>query len=188
MLSCVTEVSSLRVSSRLAALGCADVSGSVTDHSRDVGILLSQLGYRSAALFAEQLSSIELTPAHAGIVRAIAARSGQSQQALSAHLGVTASRIVGYVDDLEKRGYVERRRHQTDRRLHALYLTEAGRQLMAELSELFRQRERRLVSGLDPEQRDALRELLAKVAQQEGLTALAHPAYRTLGDHPKPFG
>ncbi|HME75984.1 MAG TPA: MarR family transcriptional regulator [Mycobacterium sp.] len=149
-------------------------------------MLLSQLGYRSAALLAEQLSNIELTPAHAGIVRAIAAQSGQSQQALSANLGVTASRIVGYVDDLEKRGYVERRRHQTDRRLHALYLTEAGRQFIAELSELFRQRERRLVSQLDQEQCDELRELLAKIAQQEGLTPFAHPGYRT--DPPMPFG
>jgi hypothetical protein len=33
-----------------------------------------------------------------------------------------------------------------------------------------------------------LRELLAKVAQHEGLTPLTHPGYRTLGDHPKPFG
>jgi DNA-binding MarR family transcriptional regulator len=164
------------------------LGGPATDHSLDVGFLLSQLGYRSAALLAEQLSNIELTPAHAGIVRAVAAQAGQCQQALSAHLGVTPSRIVACVDDLEKRGYVERRPHQTDRRVHALHLTEAGRQLFAELSELSRQRERRLVSGLDPEECDALRELLAKLAQQEGLTSLAHPAYRTLGDHPTPFG
>jgi DNA-binding MarR family transcriptional regulator len=92
-----------------------------TDYSRDVGFLLSQLGYRSAALLAEQLLIMELTPAHAGIMRAIAAQPGQCQRALSAHLGVTASRIVAYVDDLEKRGYVERHRHQTDRRSHALH-------------------------------------------------------------------
>ena len=164
------------------------LGGSTTDYSRDVGFLLSQLGYRSAALLAEQLSNMKLTPAHAGIMRAIAAQSGQSQQALSAHLGVAASRIVGYIDDLEKRGYVERRRHQSDRRLHALHLTDEGRQLFAELSELFRQRDHRLTSRLDPEQCEALREILAKVAHQEGLTPLAHPAYRTLGDHPKPFG
>jgi DNA-binding MarR family transcriptional regulator len=160
--------------------------GSATDESLDIGYLLSQLGYRSGALLAEQLLSVELTPAHAGIVRAIAAQSGQSQQALSANLGVTASRIVSYVDDLEQRGYVERRRHQTDRRLHALHLTEAGSHFVAELADLFRQREERLLAQLDQEQRDELRELLAKIAQQEGLTPFAHPGYRT--DLPKPFG
>jgi DNA-binding MarR family transcriptional regulator len=162
------------------------LGGSPTDESLDIGYLMSQLGYRSAALLAEQLSNIELTPAHAGIVRAIAAQSGQSQQALSANLGVTASRIVSYVDDLEKRGFVERRRHLTDRRLHALFVTEAGSQFVAELAELFRQREERLLSQLDQEQRDELRELLSKIAQQEGLTPFAHPGYRT--DLPKPFG
>lgn len=158
------------------------------DHSRDVGVLLSQLGYHSAALFAKQLSAMKLTPAHAGIIRAIAARPGQCQQALSSYLGVTASRLVGYVDDLEKRGFVERRRHETDRRLHALQLTERGRELMGRLSELFDQRERRLTAGLDPEQCDALRDMLAALAQEEGLSPLAHPGYRALGEHPKPFG
>lgn len=188
MLSCVTKVGSYGCRTVWRRYAVRMLGGSVADQTRDVGFLLSQLGYRSAALLAEQLSNIELTPAHAGIVRAIAAESGQCQQALSAHLGVAASRIVGYVDDLENRGYVERRRHQTDRRVHALYLTEAGRQLFAELSELSRQRERRLVSGLDDAQCDELRELLAKIALQEGLTPFAHPGYRTLGDPPKPFG
>ncbi|MGA8332247.1 MAG: MarR family winged helix-turn-helix transcriptional regulator [Mycobacterium sp.] len=159
-----------------------------TDYSRDVGFLLSQLGYRSAALLAEQLSNKQLTAAHAGIMRAIAAQPGQCQRALSAHLGVAPSRIVAYVDDLERRGYVERRRHQTDRRLHALHFTDAGEQLFAEIAEIFRQREHRLISRLEPEQSDALREMLRTVARQEGLTPLAHPAYRTLGDHPKPSG
>jgi DNA-binding MarR family transcriptional regulator len=160
--------------------------GVATDESLDIGFLLSQLGYRSAALLAEHMSNIKLTPAHAGIVRTIAARPGQSQQALSSNLGVTPSRLVGYVDDLEKRGYVERRRHQTDRRLHALYLTEAGSHFVAELAELFHQREQRLLSQLDQHQRDELRQLLAKIAQQEGLTPFAHPGYSA--DHPKPFG
>lgn len=163
------------------------LGASTTDYSRDVGFLLSQLGYRSAALLAEQLSNMKLTPAHAEIMRAVAAQPGQSQQALSTQLGVAPSRIVAYVDDLEKRGYVERRRHVSDRRLHALHITEAGTQLSAEISEMFRQRERRLIARLEPEQSDALREMLCKVARQEGLAALAHPAYRTLGDHPRPI-
>jgi DNA-binding MarR family transcriptional regulator len=164
------------------------MGGSTTDYSLDVGFLLSQLGYRSAAMLAEQLLNMNLTPAHAGIMRAIAAQPGQCQRALSAQLGVAPSRIVAYLDDLEKRGYVERRRHRSDRRLHALHFTNAGEQLFAELSEVFRQREHRLIARLEPEQSGALREMLCKVARQEGLKPLAHPAYRTLGDHPKPFG
>ncbi|MFZ0907778.1 MAG: MarR family transcriptional regulator [Mycobacterium sp.] len=152
-----------------------------TDHIDDVGVLLSQLGYHATALIAEQLSPIGLAPAHAGMMRAIAAQPGQSQQTLAANLGVAASRLVGYIDYLEKRGYVERRRRHADRRVYALHLTEAGEELMGRISELFHQRESRLLSELEPEERDKLCDLLARLAQQEGLRPLAHPAYRNLG-------
>lgn len=164
------------------------LQGLETTQARDVGILLSQLGYHSAALMAEQLAGIKLTPAQAGIVRAIAAKSGHSQQAVSADLGVAASRLVGYVDDLERRGLVERRHHKTDRRLYALFLTDAGQKLMIELADLLEEREIRLTSGLDHEERQILRELLVRVAQQEGLKPLGHPAFRTLGERSQPFG
>src|ERR1700757_901480 len=153
----------------------------VTVSSPDgVAFLLAQLGHHAATLFAEQVASIELTPPHAGILRAIAADPGRSQQALSAQLGMLPSRVVVYVDELEERGYVERRRNPDDRRLHALHLTAAGKRLMRKLSELARQHELRLTAALDPDQYSALRGLLATVAQQQGLTSHVHPGYRTL--------
>jgi DNA-binding MarR family transcriptional regulator len=87
---------------------------------------------------------------------------------------------VVYVDELEERGYVERRRNPDDRRLHALHLTAAGKRLMRKLSELARQHELQLTAALDPEQYGTLRGLLAAVARQQGLTPHVHPGYRTL--------
>ncbi len=150
------------------------------DHD-GVAFLLAQLGHHATTLFAEQMATIDLSPPHAGILRAIAAEPGRSQQALSSQLGVLPSRVVAYVDELEERGYVERRRNPDDRRLHALHLTAAGKRLMRRLSELARQHELRLTATLDAEQRDALRGLLAVLAQQHGLTPHVHPGYRTLG-------
>lgn len=150
------------------------------DRPDGVAFLLAQLGHHAATMFAEATATIELGPAHAGILRAIADEPGRSQQALSAQLGVLPSRIVVYVDELEERGYVERRRNPNDRRLHALYLTAAGKRLMRKLSELARQHELRLTAGLDPEQRSALRTLLAAMARQQGLTPHVHPGYRTI--------
>jgi len=165
-------------------------SASTTEHSDGVAFLLAQLGHHATTLFAEQMATLELTPPHAGILRAIAAESGRSQQALSAQLGMLPSRVVVYVDELEERGYVERRRNPDDRRLHALYLTAAGTKLMRKISELARQHERRLTAGLDPEQRSTLRDLLAAVATQQGLTPHVHPGYRTLSQaaRAKPAG
>src|SRR6201988_578080 len=107
-----------------------------------VAFLLAQLGHHAAALFAEQIATIDLTPPHAGIMGAIASEPGPSQQALSARLGLLPSRVVAYVDELEDGGYVERRRNPSDRRLHALYLTAAGKKIMSKIGELGRQHER----------------------------------------------
>jgi DNA-binding MarR family transcriptional regulator len=145
-----------------------------------VAFLLAQLGHLAAGLFAEQMATLDLTPPHAGILRVIASEPGLSQQALSDRLELLPSRVVAYVDELEDRGYVERRRHPSDRRLRALYLTAAGKKLMRKLSELARQHEHRFTAALDAEQRSALRGMLTTLAQQQGLKPHVHPGYRTL--------
>jgi DNA-binding MarR family transcriptional regulator len=146
-----------------------------------VAFLLSQLGHRSASVFTDLIASIDLTPPHAGILRAIAAESGRSQQALSGQLGLLPSRVVAYVDELEDRGYVERRRNPDDRRLHALYLTASGKKVMTKIGELGRQHDRLLTAGLDAQQRDTLHQLLATIAEHQGMTPHVHPGYRALG-------
>jgi DNA-binding MarR family transcriptional regulator len=91
------------------------------------------------------------------------------------------SRVVAYVDELEDLGYVERRRNPDDRRLHALYLTPSGKKALNKIGELGRQHERLMTAGLDTEQHDTLRHLLAVIAERQGLTPHVHPGYRTLG-------
>jgi DNA-binding MarR family transcriptional regulator len=132
-------------------------------------------------VFADLIASIDLTPPHAGILRAIAAESGRSQQALSDQLGLLPSRVVAYVDELEDRGYVERRRNPDDRRLHALYLTAPGKKVMTKIGELGREHDRLLTVGLDAKQRDTLHQLLVTIAERQGVTPHVHPGYRTLG-------
>ncbi|HTI74305.1 MAG TPA: MarR family winged helix-turn-helix transcriptional regulator, partial [Mycobacterium sp.] len=139
------------------------------------------LGHRSASVFADLIASIDLTPPHSGILRAIALEPGRSQQALSGQLGLLPSRVVAYVDELEDRGYVERRRNPDDRRLHALYLTAAGKKIMTKIGELGRQHETLMTAGLDSAQRGTLRQLLSIVAEEQGLTPHVHPGFRALG-------
>ncbi len=111
----------------------------------------------------------------------IAAQPGLSQQELSGRLGLLPSRVVTYVDDLEARGAVERRRNPTDRRLYALYLTESGEKLMQTLSELAGEHEQALTAGLTAQQRKTLDGLLATLAERQGLTPAVHPGYRQIG-------
>ena len=85
-----------------------------SDRHDGVAFLLTQLGHHAASLFAEQIAKIELDPPHAGILRAIATGPGRSQQALSAQLGMLPSRVVVYVDELERRIVELREREEID--------------------------------------------------------------------------
>jgi DNA-binding MarR family transcriptional regulator len=145
-----------------------------------IAFLLAQVGQSAADLFADRISSIGLTPQQAGILRVIAREPGQSQQALSTHLGLLPSRVVAFVDDLEERGYVERRSNPADRRLHALFLSPEGEELMKRLSTLAREHEQQLTAGLSPQQRSALQEALQLIADQHNLSPGVHPGYRSL--------
>src|SRR5438874_2339152 len=93
---------------------------------RSVAFLLAQVGSHAAAKFGERLAALDLSPPHAGILRALHAGAALSQQALGAMLGILPSRLVILVDELEERGIVERRDSPKDRRAYTLHLTRKG--------------------------------------------------------------
>lgn len=145
-----------------------------------VAFLLSQLGAHSAKVFAEMLGAVDLRPPEAGLLRLIAATPGQSQQAVAAVLGTPPSRLVHMVDELERRGLVERRRNPNDRRHHALHLSADGERLLEQVAAIAAEHDDRLCAGLSAAERDQLRALLSRAAERQGLTSGVHPGYRAL--------
>ncbi len=105
----------------------------------------------------------------------LAANEGQSQQALSAALGIHRSAMVALVDDLEHRGLAERRRDPGDRRAYALHLTTRGRRLLAKLQRVAEEDEAELLRALGASERSRLISLLQRVAESQGLAAGVHP-------------
>ena len=148
--------------------------------------LLSQVGFHSSARFAERLEPLGLKPPHVGILRAIPGADGLSQQALGEKLGVFASRLVGLIDDLERLRLVERRASPTDRRSHALHLTEEGRKILEQLERVSSEHQAAICAALDDVERAQLAELLRRIAAEQGLTPDVHPGFRKFGgDCPK---
>ena len=143
--------------------------------------LLAQLGAHAAAQFAERLRVLELTPADAGILRLLRADGGPSQQKLATRLQIHPSRLVAILDNLEKRGLVERRAHAQDRRLYSIQLTKNGDEILEKIGKVAREHQDALLSGLGKEERDALAALLLKIADQQGLIRGVHPGYQQLG-------
>jgi DNA-binding MarR family transcriptional regulator len=144
--------------------------------------LLSQIGGRSAQVFAKMLEPLRLAPADAGILRLVGLTPGVSQQQLARRLGMHASRLVAMIDTMEERGLVVRKAHASDRRSHALELSQAGREALQSIAGAARQHEQEMLAGLGDAERAQLRALLEKVAAQHGLAQGVHPGYRNLGN------
>jgi DNA-binding MarR family transcriptional regulator len=143
--------------------------------------LLAQLGAHAASQFAERLGVIELTPADAGILRLLRAEAGLSQQGLAAKLKIHPSRLVSILDNLEKRGLVERRANPDDRRLYSLHLTQAGGEILEKIGSVAREHQDALLSCISWEERNTLATLLLRIADQQGLVRGVHPGYQQLG-------
>lgn len=143
--------------------------------------LLSQLGAHATAEFLARAAELDLTGPQIGVLRAIADEPGTSQQALAHRLDILPSRVVALVDDLEARGLIRRERHPSDRRSHALRMTETGEEVRDRLLVIAAEHQERLLGTLGDEERDTLRDLLAKVAAAQGLKPGVHPGFRHLG-------
>jgi len=143
--------------------------------------LLAQVGAHAASQFAERLRVLELTPADAGILRLLRAAAGLSQQDLAGRLQIHPSRLVAILDNLEKRGFVERRANADDRRLYSLHLTQAGAETLEKIGSVAREHQESLLSGISREERNTLATLLLRIADQQGLVRGVHPGFQRLG-------
>jgi DNA-binding MarR family transcriptional regulator len=148
--------------------------------------LLAQLGAHAASQFAERLGVLELTPPDAGILRLLRQAAGLSQQSLAEKLQIHPSRLVAILDNLGKRGFVERRANPDDRRLYSLYLTKGGGEVLERIGKVAREHQDALLSALNRNERDELTTLLLRIADQQGLIRGVHPGYQRLGKPKRP--
>ena len=132
---------------------------------------------RAAALAAERVDDavhpFGLSASQFGVLDTLQQRGPTHQQELAEALGRSKAQMTAIIDALEARDLVRRERHEVDRRFISVYLTEAGRVLLADAAParasavvaLMRelngeQKERltrlcgRLLRVLDPDQRD----------------------------------
>lgn len=152
-----------------------------SDSSISVAFLLSQVGAHASARFAERLEPLGLKPPHSGILFVIEQADGLSQQALGEKLGMFPSRLVAILDELQKRGLVERRDNAADRRSYALYLTKAGRQTLQQIRHVGQEHQDALCAALNQAERAQLAGFLTRIAAEQGLTPGVHPGLRRAG-------
>ncbi|MEV5439120.1 MarR family winged helix-turn-helix transcriptional regulator [Streptomyces sp. NPDC052682] len=107
----------------------------------------------------------DVRPAH-GFAFARLAPGGATATGLAAHLGVTKQAAAQLVDELVRKGYVERRPHPQDARARLVVLTERGWACTRAAEEAAAEAVAAWAGVLGEEEVHALRERLLRIAPQ----------------------
>jgi DNA-binding MarR family transcriptional regulator len=136
----------------------------------DLGVLTRLVGFhlREAQIavfrdFAATLGPLEVSPVIFAVLVLIERNPGVKQTEIARAVRLDRSSMVSVLDNLERRGLVERRAVENDRRSNALSLTAAGAALLRQAKRLVASHERRLAGGLDPAERRRLVTLLGRI-------------------------
>ncbi len=133
--------------------------------AKHTGYLISRLGLVAQKRFAELLDKLALNPRMWGVLNVLDVEGAITQHALGKLVGIDPSSMVSTIDELEAKGLVERRAHPTDRRAHALYITELGRKTLAQGRKLARTAQEELLAPLSAEEREQLHSMLLRLAE-----------------------
>ena len=99
-----------------------------------------------------------------GVLRVLERADGPiSQREVAERTSIDASDVVDLVDRLERAGYARRERDEHDRRRYALELTPEGQDAIERFARIAREVDEAVLSVLDPEERDTLRNLMARI-------------------------
>jgi DNA-binding MarR family transcriptional regulator len=92
-----------------------------------------------------------------------------TQQRLAEMLLMDANNCVLLLNGLEEGGLIERTRDPADRRRHIVVMTPKGRKALERAERQFETLQDQVLGNLDAEERDELRELLAKAVEGQSL-------------------
>jgi DNA-binding MarR family transcriptional regulator len=119
-----------------------DVASMTVDGPLDLGVLNDLLGFRFrriqnhlAKAFMDDARHGDLKAGMFSIMALIAANPGLSQGQLAQEAGIDRTALVFMLDDLEESGLAVRVRAKSDRRKHALHVTDKGAKALQSLTE-----------------------------------------------------
>ncbi|MEU2031480.1 MarR family winged helix-turn-helix transcriptional regulator [Nocardia amamiensis] len=136
----------------------------------DLAAMIVPLGRALMAAELPVLDRHELSMWGYAVLLGLDAEPVYTQAALAKAIGADKTRIIGVLDELQRRGLISRKPDPADRRVNLVSLTEAGRALRDRAQRDIQDREDRLLERLPAEDRRvflrALRALSDAVAEQ----------------------
>jgi DNA-binding MarR family transcriptional regulator len=137
----------------------------------DLALFSDLIGYRLRLATNAMTSDLKVTlegtgqrPVLVAMLAVIARSPGIIQTALGNALGVQRANLVPLVNEVEERGWVDRRPAPNDKRAYALHLTADGERSLNEALARIAQHEARVFGRLTQRERETLKRLLGKVS------------------------
>ena len=128
------------------------------------GHLINMISCRIKRLADENLANENVTIEQVKILGMISRNGGRvSQKEIELAFGVRRSTVTSAMQNLEKKGYIKREANPEDSRSKIVLLTDEGKEKNRKLKSFIDELEAKLVSCLDNDESDRLKELLLKV-------------------------
>jgi DNA-binding MarR family transcriptional regulator len=107
-----------------------------------------------------------LSIAQFDVLATLGLEQGITQQELAERLLVTKGNICGMIDRMEGNGWVERRPDRTDRRVNRLFLTQRGKDRLAQAMPSQQVMAQRILGALTPPELQTLHQLLVRLDEK----------------------
>lgn len=143
--------------------------------------LLHRAGQCADELFAINIGGLGVTPRQYEVLRAVQACDEPSQTELVKKTGIDRSTLADIVRRLVERGLVERQRTRRDARTYAVKLSDAGKDLLGQVTPAVVTTDDALLAGLDAKDRSLFVRLLRDVVSN--IESSAAPAVATQDAH-----
>ena len=125
-----------------------------------LGFLLHDVARLMRKRFEQRARHVGLTRSQWQTLAFLSRCEGIHQKALAEMLEIEPITLMRLIDKLSERGFVERRKHATDRRIWLLYMTEPARALLAEMRELGDETRAEALAGITAGDKARLFEML----------------------------
>lgn len=135
----------------------------IAQHQKAMGYLLAQAHHLFRSRMAATLEGGPLHMGHVVVLASLYAQNDLTQVQLAQISGIEKSSIVLFLDTLEKDGWVERRRHPTDRRAHMVHLIEDGRARFTVVGQGLHAAETKALAVFNADERAQLEGLLLRL-------------------------
>ena len=127
------------------------------------GYLLTRAAQQCRSYFDSLVEPMGIHGRHFSVLAVLGEEKPLAQVEMSERLGIDRNTMVLLLDDLEAKNLVMRRRDPRDRRAHCVTLTDAGREVLVQSTQMARRTNDEVFAPLSSEERAQLHTLLSRL-------------------------